>query len=402
MLVGTNLLIFFLFLFYNRHDPELSACEQMDSVFTTNPPDILIYMSCRNQDLSHIHNGLTLESMEQDHLTQTLHLNDAEYNHRRVHWYYKSFVNQKIIELDVKDYEKYSLKVIDEIVKQFDPARVITLDGRKPVDELMETIKAKLMTMSLQYTVLPKIMKFQDKSVSSEDYAYDGTELLFESESNEAETVASNYEERASDTMSQIRDEHLQRINDRNEQIRVMSEFGRLCPVNYLNGRFIMGSDRHCMKFMGKSYYFAGPDEMQSFGKCPKQFLRIPGCRLPIRAMFYGPQTLTNPAAKAVHKFFGYNLIDVGHLTQIHEKDIRHAYSIAVVGSILKTVREIIRPKEIRPNDISTMRNAIADWTRLRFDFTVQSDLNGMEDEESEYEMYEDSSHQSNYYFMPS
>ncbi|XP_060872308.1 adenylate kinase 9-like [Metopolophium dirhodum] len=366
----------------------------MDAVFTTNPPDILIYMSCRNQDLSHIHNGLTLESMEQDHLTQTLHLNDVEYNHRRVHWYYKSFVNQKIIELDVKDYENYSLKVIDEKVKQFDPARVITLDGRKPVDELMETIKAKLMTMSLQYTVLPKIVNFQDKSISSEDYAYDGTELLFEAESTEAETVANNDEERASDTMSQLRDEHLQRINDRNEQIRVMSEFGRLCPVNYFNGRFIMGSDRHCMKFMGKSYYFAGPDEMKSFGKCPKQFLRIPGCRLPIRAMFYGPQTLTNPAAKAVRKFFGYNLIDVGHLTQIHEKDTRHAYSTAIVGSILKTVREIIRPKEIRPNDISTMRNAIADWTRLRFDFTIQSDLNGMEDEESEYEMYEEFSHQ--------
>jgi len=401
MLVGTNLLIF-LFLFYNRRDPELSAFEQMDAIFTANPPDVLIYMSCRNQDLSHIHNGLTLESMEQDHLTQTLHLNDAKYNQRRVHWYNKSFVNKKIIELDVKDYENFSLKVIDEIVKQFDPARVITLDGRKPVDELMETIKAKLMTMSLQYTVLPKIVKFQDKSVSSEDYAYDGSELLFESESTEAETVASNDGERASDTMTQLRNEHLQRIDDRNEQIRVMSEFGRLCPVNYSKGRFIMGSDRHCMKFMGKSYYFAGPDEMQMFGKFPKQFLQITGYRLPIRAMFYGPQTLTNPAAKAVRKFFGYNLIDVGHLTQIHEKDTRHAYSTAIVGSILKTAREIIRPKEIRPNDISTMRNAIADWTRLRFDFTVQSDLNGMEDEGSEYEMCEDFSHQSNYYFMPS
>jgi len=308
-----------------------------------------------------------------------------------------------MIELDVKDYQNYSLKVIDEIVKQFDPARVITLDGRKPVDELIETIKAKLMTMSLQYTVLPKIMQFQDKSVSSEDYAYDGSEFgLFESESTEAETVASSDEGQASDTMTQLREEHLQRVNDRNEQIRVKSEFGRLCPVNYSNGRFIMGSDRHCMKFMGKSYYFAGPDEMQSFGKCPKQFLRIPGYRLPIRAMFYGPQTLTNPAAKAVRKFFGYNLIDVGHLTQIHEKDTRHAYSTAIVGSILKTAREIIRPKEIRPNDISTMRNAIADWTRLRFDFTIQSDINGMEDEGSEYEMYEDFSHQSNYYIMPS
>lgn len=369
-------------------------------VFKTNPPDVLIYMSCRNQDLSHIHNGLTLESMDQDHLTQTLHLNDAEYNQRRVHWYKKSFVNKMMIELDVKDYENHSLKVIDEIVKQFDPARVITLDGRKSVDELMETIKAKLMTMSLQYTVLPKIMEFQDKSVSSEDYAYDGSELgLLESESTEAGTVPSSDEERASDTITQLRDEHLQRINDRNERIRVMSEFGRLCPVNYFNGRFIMGSDRHCIKFMEKSYYFAGPDEMQLFGKCPKQFLQIQGYRSPIRAMFYGPQTLTNPAVKAVRKFFGYNLIDVAHLTQIHEKDTRYAYSSAIVSSILKTTREIIRPKEILPNDISTMRNAIADWTRLRFDFTVQSDLNGMDDEGIEYEMYEDFSHQSNYYF---
>jgi len=299
-----------------------------------------------------------------------------------------------MIELDVKDYENYSLRVIDEIVKQFDPARVITLDGRKPVNELIETIKAKLMTMSLQYTVLPKIIGFRDKSVSSEDYAYGGSEFEFESESNETETLASN-EERLSDT-TQLRNENVHSVN---EQIRVTSEFGRLCPVNYFNGRFIMGSERYCMKFLGKSYYFAGPDEMESFGKCPKQFLKVTGCQLPIRAMFYGPQTLTNPAAKAVCKFLGYNLIDVGYLTEIHEKDTRHTYSSVIVGSILKTAQEIIKPKEIQPNDISILRNAIADWTRLRFDITVQSGLNGEEHEESEYEMYENFSNQSNCFF---
>jgi len=367
----------------------------MAAVFITNPPDVLIYMSCRNQDLSHIHSGLTLESMEHDHLTQTLHLSDVECNHKRVRWYNKSFINKKMIELDVKDYENFSLGIIDKIVKQFNPERVITLDGRKPVNELMETIKAKLMTMSLQYTVLPKTAQLQDKSVPSESYAYGGSE--FESESNEVETVASN-EKRSSD-MTKLRDENLHSVNDRNEQIRVTSEFGRLCPVNYFNGRFIKGSNAYCIKFMGKSYYFAGPDEMQSFRKCPKQFLQVTGYRLPIRAIFYGPQTLTNPAAKAVRKLLGYNMIDVGYLIEIHEKETKHAYSSAIVGSILKIAQEIIRPKEIQPNDISMLRNAIADWTRLRFDINIKNDFNGVECEESEYEMYEDFSNQSNYVF---
>uniref|UniRef100_A0A2S2PMZ3 Adenylate kinase domain-containing protein 1 n=1 Tax=Schizaphis graminum TaxID=13262 RepID=A0A2S2PMZ3_SCHGA len=377
-----------------RHDPGLSACEQMNALFASNPPDVLIYMSCRNQDLIHMHNGLTLESMEHDHLTQTLHLNNTEYNHMRVHWYNKSLISKKMIELDLKDYENYSLKVIDEIVKQFDPTCVITVDGRKPVNELFETIKSKLMTMPLHYTVLPEIVEIQAKTGLSEDYTYGGSEFEFESESNETETVVSNMA-RASDT-TQIRDENEQR----KERLRMTSEFGRLCPVNFSNGRFVLGSDRYCIKYMGKLYYFAGPDEMQSFGKYPRQFLKIPTHGLPIRAMFYGPKTLTNPAAKAVRHLFGYNTIDVGHIIQIHVEDVKREYSFAIVESILKTAQEVIRPKQIQTNDIDIMRNAIADWTRLQFGVAVGSDLGGVENYGSEYETNEDFSNQSNYYFL--
>ncbi|XP_060851288.1 adenylate kinase 9-like [Rhopalosiphum padi] len=362
----------------------------MNAVFTTNPPDVLIYMSCRNQDLIHIHNGLTLETTEHDHLTQTLHLHNTAYNHMRVRWYNKSSISKKMIELDLKDYENYSLKVIDEIVKQFDPTCVITVDGRKPVNELFETIKSKLMTMPLHYTVLPEIVEIQAKSGLSEDYTYGGSEFEFESESNEAETVVSSME-RTSDT-TQIRDENEQR----KERLRMTSEFGRLCPVNFSNGRFILGSDRYCIKFMGKLYYFAGPDEMQSFGKYPRQFLKMPTRGLPIRAMFYGPKTLTNQATKAVHNLFGYNIIDVGLIIQIHEEDVKYDFTIAIVDSILKTAQEVIRPKVIQTNDIDIMRNAIADWTRLRFGVAVGSDLGGVEDNESEYETNEDFSNQKN------
>lgn len=370
----------------------------MAAVFTTNPPDVLIYMSCRNQDLTHIHNGLTLESMEHGQLTQTLHLNNAKYNHMRVHWHNKTFISKKMIELDLQDYENYSLKVIDEIVKQFDPTCVITVDGRKPVNELFQTVKSKLITMPLQYTVLPEIMEVRTKYVSPEDYEYGGSEFEFELESNEAETVASNTE-RASDT-TQIRDENEQNSNTRNEQIRITSEFGRLCPVNFSNGRFVLGSDRYCMKYMGKMYYFAGPNEMQLFGKYPKRFLKIPTYGMPIRAMFYGPKTLTNTAAKAARHLFHYNVIDVGYIIQLHEKPVKQEYSSAIVESILKTAQEVIKPKEIQFNDINTMRNAIADWIRLRFGVTVGSDLNGVEDDESEYETYEDFSDQSKYFFL--
>lgn len=345
-----------------------------------------------------MHNGLTLESMEHDQLTQMLHLNNAKYNHMRVHWHNKTFISKKMIELDLQNYENYSLKVIDEIVKQFDPTYVITVDGRKPVNELFETVKSKLMTMPLHYTVLPEIVEVRAKSVLPEDYEYGGSEFESELESNEAETVASNTE-RASDA-TQIRDENEQSGNTRNEKIRITSEFGRLCPVNFSNGRFVLSSDRYCMKYMGKLYYFAGPSEMQSFGKYPKRFLKIPTYGMPIRAMFYGPKTLTNTAAKAARNLFHYNVIDVGHIIQLHEKNVKQEYSSAIVNSILQTAQEVIRPKEIQPNDISTMRNAIAEWTRLRFGVNVGSDLNGVEEDESEYETYEDISDESKYFLV--
>lgn len=367
----------------------------MVAVFATNPPDVLIYMSCRNQDLNRIHDGLALESMEHDHLTQTLHLNDSGSNHRRVFWYrYNSIVNMNNrVEMDVKSYECHSLKVIDEIVKQFDPACVITVDGRKPVSELFETVKAKLMTMSLQRTVLPEIVLNQDASVTSIE-EHNEFEFEYESELNDTDTAAGS-EERDNDTAWR-HEKNVHNVSIHNEKIRVTSEFCRLCPVNFSRGLFKLGSDRYCMKFMGKLYYFAGPNEMQSFGKCPRTFLQVPRYGLPIRAMLFGPRALATPAAKAVHCFFDYNLIDVEYITQIHKKDATQAYSSAIVGCILKAVNEVTRPKKVLPGDVDIMRNAIADWTRLRFGMSIRSDLRGEEDDSGEYEINEDVSDQGN------
>lgn len=57
----------------------MSALEQINAVFTMNPPDVLIYIHFPNRDLYNYRDGYVLKSMKHDRLTQTLHLKDGEF-----------------------------------------------------------------------------------------------------------------------------------------------------------------------------------------------------------------------------------------------------------------------------------------------------------------------------------
>lgn len=384
------------FVFRNRYNPEMNAFAQMNTVFTVNAPEVLIYISSPEKDICNHHSGLVLESMKYDHSTRTLHADEewtqGDHGYNSIHLRHKLPINNKLIaDLDRNDYITSSLIVIDEIVKQFDAAFVITVDGRKPMEELFETIKARLMMIPLQYTVLPEIVKKQDDTASGnvlENNAHG-------SETNEIKDVESqSFEMEIMESEAINLDEHLKSYNDeitvdeRNEQIRLMSEFGKLCPVNFSYGVFKLGVERYCIKFMGKLYFFAGPEELQLFDKCPKQYLEIPRPSVPVRAIFYGPEALSIPAAEAVSHLFGYNLIDVNNIKYAYVKSQKLSFILAIIKSFLKTAQEIVKSRTYPSTDINSMRSAIGEWIRLHVEISQGYDSHDLEEEvEDEYKI---------------
>lgn len=152
------------------------------------------------------------------------------------------------------DYELNSSVVVDEVVKQFDPAYVITVDGRRPVDELFETVKARLTTMPLQRPPIPEAVppdRRPGESRPSANHAYPSEwsgeefeEEWFESESVPNEELGENEPTAEHETDAQ---------SDFHEQIRSQSEFGTLCPVNLYNGTLVSCGKDYRLKYMGKT-----------------------------------------------------------------------------------------------------------------------------------------------------
>lgn len=346
----------------------------MRAVFARNPPDVLIYVSFSNRVLCEYRGGLVLESMDHGRLTQTVHARQDtdRYGHGHVHWY-RSTRNTVMAELDLEDYEKHSLPAVDETFRRFNPDRLIAVDGRRPAGELFETIKAKLTAMPLHRTIVPEIVR-QDDDDSVLRRSRGAYRLAGYGETGETEGEPPGYE--GEEYASEPDGGHDNRSNGNRaaaavndgERTRIKSEFGGLCPVNFYYGLFKSGSDGYSARFMGKTYCFAGPDEMRVFEKFPRQFLSVPRAGMPVRAIFYGPEALSSPAARAVGNFFGYNVIDAKYVKQRHDENEKRTYASAIVSSVLNTVRELTATGKNRSDDIGALRNAVGDWIRLHYD----------------------------------
>lgn len=114
---------------------------------------------------------------------------------------------------------------------------------------------------------------------------------------------------------------------------------------------------------------------MRLFNECPNRFLEFPRPGLPVRALFYGPEQFSVPAARAVCKLFGYTLIDVKYITQIYEDEDKRSYVSAVVNSAVSTAKLILASKiDDRPDKrkLAVLRNAIGDWIQLYFGYQVE------------------------------
>jgi len=376
----------------------------MDAVFSANPPDVLIYMSCPKEDIDVYWSGLILERIEDDRLKQTFDAgkNYSWYNHGHVQWY-KSLKHKMDVVHSLEAYEEYALRAVEEVVKQFDTEFVITVDGRRPVNTIFETIVEKLKTMGVQRTILARVVKDHDdeSSVVSERYANSA-------KSERADEIAEGIPEEYHRSMGSMsvttydygtdyfEGEHEEGFaDDRAEKIRSMSEYGRLCPVNLFYGSFKVGTENHCARFMGKSYLFAGSEELRLFCESPKRFVNVPRVGLPVRAVFYGPEPLSSAAADTVGEYFGYNVIDANVITRTHVERETRKYVSALVRSAVTAAEAADRIATFRSDEMDTMRNAIGDWLWHNFEYAaadyeyVAVETLG-ENDGSKYEMFED------------
>lgn len=381
----------------------MSVNAQMDVVFNTNPPDVLIYLSFPDSDLHSYIDGLVLESMKHNHLTQIFHMNKKLTQNKQTFIKWNKLLRDKTItEIEHDNYKEYSFTVVDEIVQQFDPNFVITLDGRKPVTELFEIIKAKLMTMPLQRTVLPVVVRGRDNVLQKENLInpYKMDELQeYEMESLDTDDEAISIEHNTSETFEYYWNNYrMPNSKERNEQIRLMSGLRQLCPINFSYGLYILGSDHYRVNYMGKTYFFAGLEEMELFIKHPRQFLEIPTTGISIRAIFYGPEWLSSPAAIAVSNFYKYNLIDVKYIKQKFAENEKQSFFSTVFKSVLKTAQKVIEIKKDPSSDIENMRNAIGEWIQLNFKNSVELKFVGAEGDK--IESFDDYTKQGNFFYV--
>ncbi|XP_050431129.1 adenylate kinase 9-like [Adelges cooleyi] len=352
----------------------------MDSLFFFNPPDVLIYLSFPNDDIATYHEEMELKLIERRCFRENrFSIGDTDLNYGKDIMWNNLFSHKS--RMDIHIYQKFLLEVIEDAIKRFDQQFVITMDGRLPVEVIFETVKAKLLTLPLQRTPIPKFIFKEDASISGSS-AMD----RFEYEAD-AESLSYGMRTRAEDSLEMLYeyDEGIDNVNikeDENEEsLRKMSEYGVLCPVNYSNGFLVKGNKRYTIEYMGKLYYFAGIDEVKLFQKFPRQFLEIPRPCMSIKAIFYGPEALAGPAARGACKFFKYKLIDVKQITETSEETLQKQYIFYIVNSMIKSISEELRIKSNRIKGVEIMQMAIGKWIKLNFDTTDNEDLHEAADE---------------------
>lgn len=171
-------------------------------------------------------------------------------------------------------YKRNVAAAVDEAVKQFDPVFVVTVDGRRPVDELLETVKARLAALPVRPPALPEILRYDEpagRTDETEMAAYVADAGVDEASIEIDETIAGIDEVAGSASRINEANRSIAGINEadearpvaagidrdataahlRRERTRTLSEFGPLCPVNFANGVYRLGGPRYRVKFMG-------------------------------------------------------------------------------------------------------------------------------------------------------
>lgn len=118
---------------------------------------------------------------------------------------------------------------------------------------------------------------------------------------------------------------------------------------------------------------------MQLFVKHPNRYLDIPRTGLPIKAVFYGPELLVGPAAKALCKLFGCELIDVKYTQQVHDDIQKRMFFTAIVDTMLSHTHTVYDEWLQLAKTVATLRDAVGKWLELNFGYGTAGQLSDLE-----------------------
>ncbi|XP_050528010.1 adenylate kinase 9-like [Daktulosphaira vitifoliae] len=371
----------------------------MDTIFSINPPNILIYLSINNDDIDNYYLKIEKKTIKRKLFKEN------EFSHHNIHlniekndMFNNSFPNKKFI--DTYNYEKFTLNAVEETIKRFDPQYVITLDGRQPVQDIFKTVEIKLRTLPLHRIVHPKMIQNDNIPICRSISITDRYEIDIIDDNN-AESVLFGTGTLLSDSLNSINESNK---NSSDQYLRKISDYGKLCPVSLYNGNLVNGSDHYTIEFLGKLYFFVGIYEMNLFYKFPRQFLEIPRPNIPVKAIFYGPSILVDPLAKATCEFFKFKLININSIKQTYEQNSQKIFIATIVDAIKTITKEHVKSKIEQRNKVKNIQKAIGRWMHLYFgvkfnkqNYYREVNLNVYEEIEDEYNFEYDQEAEENF-----
>ncbi|EFN78355.1 Uncharacterized protein C6orf224 [Harpegnathos saltator] len=251
-------------------DHEREIPRQVDEIFTEWPikPSIIIYMMCPKQDVSLIIQrsqraetataDAVVEDIPEDGSNSPLDLHqDTEEppivnDDRRNHSERFSDMEQKV-ELQCDLYMRLALPVIDKWVLEYDPQRVIRVDGRGSTQRMLQTVNARLRMLPLQPSILPQQMTVE------------------EDDSNLEEDVKVRKEIKKLEMVEIL--QHKEIVSAEYPWRLHACEF---CPVALTLGRKKKGYIEYAVRFLRNIFFLSSQEAVDMFVENPRTFLSPP------------------------------------------------------------------------------------------------------------------------------
>lgn len=270
-----------------QFDYEREIPRQIDEIFTAWPlkPLIIIYLICPKRDVAskcarRRVDVLTGNVFDEDEVT-------AQFNEKFEH-----DGSQTIDErLNVKDdrklvkqisdikrnieaqcdlYERLALPVIDKWILAHDPQCVIRVDGRGSVQQIIQNLKARLHSLAVQPSIVPK------KMINKND-------ANFLPETSPGTSFNNKFTEKFIEEVFEIlkrREVVSSRFPWR------LSAWKFYCPVELAQGRSVKG--KHAIRFLSRIYFLSSRKNENLFVENPRLFLSPPNPRPVCKIAVFG------------------------------------------------------------------------------------------------------------------
>ncbi|XP_011877149.1 PREDICTED: adenylate kinase 9-like [Vollenhovia emeryi] len=275
-----------------RFDYEREIPRQIDEIFTAWPrkPLIIIYLVCPKRDVANRCarrriNYLTGDIFYENELATQLP--ESERDESDTSFDFSQVAKERLVAEDDRRlvrlmsdatrnveaqcdlYERVALRAIDKWILAHNPERVVRVDGRSSVRQILEILEMRLRTLALLPSILPK-------------------EML---ERNDAPSP----EMKLSDELAEKSAEEAFQVLRRREVVSVgfpwrLSAWNFYCPVELARGRTVKGLPKHAVRFLDKIHFLSSREAVNLFIENPRTFLSPPNPRPACKVAVFGPR----------------------------------------------------------------------------------------------------------------